>query len=457
MTRVSHARGPILQPGALTWVVGIEDTCVYPPTGVDAPALDEHVLTGHHQVWKQDLTLARELGATAVRYGASWPLVHRAPGVFDWSHLDQVVDHAVNHLGLTMIADLVHYGCPAWLSGSFTDPGFPTALADFAGAFAHRYRGSVDHITPLNEPLTTASFCGLRGVWPPHRTGWQGWTAVTMAIAEGVSAAGDAVRAANPDATIVHVEAAMPVHTDDATLLADADLLSELAYLPTDLIRGHVDTAHPLRPWLVQHGADTTVLDALVARPGHIDVLGVNYYPDLSPRELVLHDGKVEQLCTDGGSQGLSDALLRMDARYGLPLAVTETSIEGDEATRSAWLHDAASTTAELLATGIDLRAFTWWPMFDFVDWSYASGGTSVEEFLVARRGEDGLRVITALPPLGVPSDGIAPFLRRMGLARLEAGPNGTLARRQTGTSALFRALSEKAQVQVTSTQVGTG
>lgn len=175
----------ILQPGVLTWLVGIEDTCVYPPSGVDAPALDEHALTGHVGAWKDDLTLARDLGATAVRYGASWPLVHRAPGIFDWSHLDQVVDHAVHTLGLGVVADLVHYGCPPWLTGSFTDRRFPAALAEFAGAFATRYRGVVDHLTPLNEPLTTASFCGLRGVWPPYRTGWAGWTAVTVAVARG--------------------------------------------------------------------------------------------------------------------------------------------------------------------------------------------------------------------------------------------------------------------------------
>ncbi len=439
------ARNSILQPGTFTWLVGIEDTCVYPPHGVDAPPLDEHALTGHDRMWKQDLTLARDLGATAIRYGASWPRAHRAPGTFDWTHLDQVLPHAVDHLGLTVIADLVHYGTPTWLPDGFADPGFPAALAEFAAGFAARYRGTVDHITPLNEPLTTASFCGLRGIWPPYRTGLDGWTQVTVNIAQAVAAATHAVRVVNPGATIVHVEAALPVTTGDPALLADADELTRMAYLPTDLALGRVDLAHPMRAWLHRHGADDAALDGLIAHPAHVDVLGVNYYPNLSPRQLVLHDDRVVQLCIDGGAPMLVEVLRHFEARYRLPLAITETSIEGDDTTRSTWLRDAADTAVELAADGLDLRAFTWWPLFDFVDWSYTADGTSVEEFLVAHTDANGNRVISVQPPLGDPAQGITPFLRRMGLAELHALPDGTLDRRQTLAADLFTTLARVA------------
>ena len=46
-------------------------------------------------------------------------------------------------LGLTIVADLVHYGTPTWLDDSFADIGYPDAIAEFAGAFAARYRGLV--------------------------------------------------------------------------------------------------------------------------------------------------------------------------------------------------------------------------------------------------------------------------------------------------------------------------
>ena len=79
---------------------------------------------------------------------------------------------------LKVILDLVHYGTPAWLESSFADPGYPAAVADYAAAVARRYRGNIAAYTPLNEPLVTASFCGMRGVWPPYLSGAEGWAAV---------------------------------------------------------------------------------------------------------------------------------------------------------------------------------------------------------------------------------------------------------------------------------------
>ena len=111
----------------------------------------------------------------------------------------------MRELGLTVIADLVHYGTPTWLPESFADDAYPEAAAEFAGAFAARYRGLVDHLTPLNEPVTTASFCGLRGVWPPARSGWTGWTSVVVGIVDGLRRSIAAIRAANPDAVVVHL------------------------------------------------------------------------------------------------------------------------------------------------------------------------------------------------------------------------------------------------------------
>ncbi len=87
---------------------------------------------------------------------------------------------------MTVIADLVHYGTPTWLDGLVRRPRYPAVVAEFAEAFARRYAGVVDHVTPLNEPITTASFAGLRGVWPTGLTGWDGWTRVVLGIVDGI-------------------------------------------------------------------------------------------------------------------------------------------------------------------------------------------------------------------------------------------------------------------------------
>ncbi|MFC4242240.1 family 1 glycosylhydrolase [Gryllotalpicola reticulitermitis] len=441
--------------GRLAWTLGIEDTCVYPPDRYGMFTLDEHALTDHDDRWRDDIRAARDLGATAIRYGASWPLAHPAPGRFDWAMLDERLGFATE-LGLDVIADLVHYGTPRWLEQAFADDGYVDAVAAFAGAFAEHFRGAVDHITPLNEPLTTASFSGLRGVWPPALTGWDGWTTVTLNIAEGIAEASAAVKASNPDAVIVHVEAASLYTAGSAEHDGEAAQLSRVGFLPTDLAVGRVDDTHPLHAWLVRHGASPARLDALRARPAGIDIMGVNYYPDLSPRRITAHPdshegsaGESIQLAHNLWTDGLETSIRAFSTRYGLPIMITETSIEGDDELRRSWLHDSANAVRELISGGVDIRAFTWWPFFDFVDWSYASGGANIEEFeipadvLAARlAAHDG--------PRPVPRE---PFLRRMGLMGLDERDGALVLRRTAAADEFAKIAAATARTGSTSTE----
>jgi hypothetical protein len=119
-------------------------------------------------------------------------------------------------------------------------------------------------------------------------------------------------------------------------------------------------------------------------------------------------------------------------------LVVTETSIEGSVEVRSAWVRDSTAAVNGLVRDGLDIRGYTWWPLFDFVDWSWASGGRNVEEFIVERAGDGGEVQLGASPPLGDPAAGKSAFLRRMGLVRLDEQPDGTLARIPTDAAAAF-------------------
>lgn len=421
----------------MTWVLGIEDTCVYPSDG-SLSELDEHVLTEHHLNWKDDLLQVRELGATAVRYGMSWPLVHTAPGVFDWAVLDEVVDYAVDELGLTIIADLVHYGTPTWLTDSFADADYPEAVESFASELATRYQGRIEHFTPLNEPVTTASFCGLRGVWPPSLTGWEGWTAVAVPISVGMARASQAIRAANPQAQIVHVEASTVMTTNLPELEDHRALLEMVGWLPADLMMGRVLPDDSRWAWLVEHGARETQLRWLIDNPAIPDIMGVNYYPDLTPRTLQVIEGNPTQIAYNGWTKGLRSAVTAFSKRYELPIAITETSIEGADDVREAWLRDSAVEALAMAQEGIDLRGYTWWPLLDFVDWSWASNGQNVEEFAVISVLSDGSTHVSHAAPLGTPAGGKTPFLRRMGLVRLEEAFDGSLERLTTGAAHMF-------------------
>ena len=232
----------------------------------------------------------------------------------------------------------MHYGTPAWLAGSFADPGYAAAVAQYAAAVARRYRGVIGAYTPLNEPLVTASFCGLRGMWPPYLSGDHGWATVVIAVAAGVQASARAIRDADPGAQIVHVEAVQAYRTSDPSLAAEVRLQERRSELPTQLILGQVGPDDPMWAWLTGNGVDDGDLRRLASQAVSPDVIGLNYYPELSCRELVRLDGTVAHVAYNAGIGRLDQILRHWHARYGLPLMITETAVEGSADKKRAWL-----------------------------------------------------------------------------------------------------------------------
>jgi beta-glucosidase len=423
--------------GEFFWAVGIEDTAIGETMRDGGRTLDEYELTEHYVRWRSDLDLAVNTGATAIRYGIPWYRVNPERGVWDWRWVDEVLAYAVDQAGLTVIADLVHYGTPLWLTGGFTDPDYPDAVATFAGRFAERYRDRVGHYTPLNEPLVTASFCGERAVWPPYETGDAGWARVVVNIAAGIQQSIVAIRAADPEAAIVHVEAALVWSTFDPTLAERVASNIQRNHLPTDLVTGRVDAQHPLHPWLLALGIPPARLAAICANAQQPDVIGVNYYPALSCREVAMQDGQLVNIAVDGGSDGLESCLRDFYETYGVPVLLSETGVDGAADEHEQWLLESVEAIAEMRRSGLPVVGYTWWPLFDFVDWSWASGGRVIEEFFM--RDADGRA--QPVHPRGRESSDVADYLRSMGLYRVKPDASG-LARHYTQAVQQFQRLS---------------
>jgi len=423
--------------GALIFAVGFEDTAIGVPLRHGGRVLDEYELTGHLGQWRSDLARAADTGATAIRYGLPWYRVNPAPGVFDWEWADAVIGHLATETGMEIILDLVHYGSPAWLAGSFADPSYAAAVARYAGEVARRYRGAVRAYTPLNEPLVTASFCGMRGIWPPYLSGDHGWARVVTAVATGVQAAVQAIREADGEAEIVHVEAVQVYETADDSLLGELRLWERRSELPTQLITGQLGPEDSMWSWLENHGVTGTTLRRLASEGVMPDVIGLNYYPELSCRELVRLDGNVVHVAYDGGMGRLAQVLRQWHARYRSPLMITETGVEGSTGKKLEWLDELVAGLRVLRREGVPVVGLTWWPIMDFVDWGWAAGGAVVEEFY-RRDGPGGTP--RPVEPAGEAGGPVTPFLRRMGMYRLDLDGDGRLERAPTALVEHFRA-----------------
>ncbi|MCP9487279.1 MAG: family 1 glycosylhydrolase [Gaiellaceae bacterium MAG52_C11] len=367
--------------GRFRFAVGIEDTFV-PQTAVGRRALDEYELTQHYEMWSTDLELARASGATAMRYGIPWYLVNPQRGRFAWSWLDRVVDK-LDELELETIVDLMHYGTPLWLDNQFLNASYADVVAEYAAAVADRYRGRLTAFTPLNEPLINAIFCGEEARWPPYLSGADGFVKLVRALVRGIVATQAAIDAVTGgESTFVHVEATQRFTLPSEPASEELVLLRNRVFLIEDLLTGRVDDDHELSGFLRANGFGDDDLAWCRDNTANPDVMGVNYYPHLTTVE-VTNGARSAWPRIDGGTEGLAEVMRAFAARYGAPVFLTETSQTGSVADRVAWLDASVETLFRLRDDGIDVVGYTWWPLFDLVDWDYREGIKPADKYLV--------------------------------------------------------------------------
>lgn len=395
--------------GRLHFGVGIEDTFV-PQERVGQRRLDEYELTQHYEHWREDLALAAEAQAEFVRWGIPWYLVEPAQGEFDWRWLDEVAAYTQD-LGLTIIVDLMHYGTPLWLDNQFVNADYPERIAAYGRAVAERYAGVWDDFTPLNEPIINAIYCGETATWPPYLSGQDGFVKVIVAIAKGMVRTQQEILAVNPGARIVAVDAGFRWEGDELPL--PLEVLMERRFLSLDLTLGRVGSSHPMRSYLTGHGVTDAELAWFEANAVSPDIVGVNYYPGFTT---VRYEGGVT-VPVEAGTAGLRDLITLYWERYGIPIAVTETSRGGSVESRLEWLAESVAEVEALRASGITIVGYTWFPFMTLVDWLYRSDLKTADEWFI-----------------------------HMGLVDLERGADRVLARRKTPVFEPFRAAAFKAR-----------
>ncbi len=162
------------------------------------PKLGVHTrLTDEVEPWKikRTLEMVREMGASWIVEYFPWAYYEPAPGSFDWTHADLVVDHA-RRQGLTVVARLGFV--PQWArpdpaewptTFTYLDREHYAAFAAYVAAFVEHFRGRVDHVIIWNEPNLSLEW-GYRPVDP------QGY-------AELLSVVYPQAKAANPDVIVL--------------------------------------------------------------------------------------------------------------------------------------------------------------------------------------------------------------------------------------------------------------
>ena len=378
MTSPSHPGAPTTAPALEMWG-GVECTI----NRVHDTYFRQLERNGH-VARPGDLERFAGLGIRALRYPVLWEQCAPGPDptVIDWTWADERLPR-LRDLGVRPIVGLVHHGSGPRHT-SLLDPGFATGLAAYAERVAERFPW-VDEWTPVNEPLTTARFSTLYTAWYPHLQDPRAFARAVVTQCEGVRLAMRAIRRSNPNARLVQTEDLGRVWAT-AAVAKEAELQNERRWLGFDLLCGRVDREHPFWGRLVKWGIAERELEAFVAEPCPPDVMGINHYltsdrflddrvdryPDRwhdRAGRLTYVDVEAVRACAEC-PVGVGPRLREAWARYGIPLAVTESHLGCTREEQLRWLLETWRSAATLRREGVDVRAVTVWSLLGAFDWN---------------------------------------------------------------------------------------
>lgn len=343
---------------------------------------DQSLRTGHHERL-EDIDRLAELGVTRVRF----PVLLERVAPDGLEHADFAWCDArlqrLRALGIRPIVGLIHHGSGPRYATLDTER-FSSTLASFAHMVAARYPW-VDAFTPINEPLTTARFCGLYAHWFPHARDTASFLRLLVNEAHATASAMAAIRSITPAAQLVQTEDFGRTFGTPA-LERQCEYEAHRRWLSLDLLAGRVTVEHPLREHLEAHAIAERELDALADAPCAPDIVGINYYVTsdrflderIERYPVSSHGGNAWQRYADveavrvrgEGIAGHAQVIRETWQRYHLPIALTEVHLGCTREEQLRWLAEAWSAAHATRAEGADVRALTLWSSFGAIDWS---------------------------------------------------------------------------------------
>jgi beta-galactosidase len=406
---------------------------------------------GHWELFDQDFTRAKdELGLNSIRLSIEWSRIFptATDGVEGAALAAMANREAVDRYhamfaslkakGITPLVTLNHYTLPVWIHdalachqnlstcvnrGWLDKERMLREIAKYAGFVAKEFGGEVDLWATLNEPFAVVIpgylQPGKDRVNPPGVSlRFEEARQVALAMIEGHARMYDAVKSNDTgdadgngkpaEIGIVYpIAPALPKNPESALDKRGAEntfYLNNQLFLD-GVLNGTIDANIDGKP-------DGPPRDDL---SGRCDWLGINYYTRVKvvgtetpsfPQFSVLSTFDPFSLeLWDDTPQGLFDAITWAKNRYGRPIYITETGVDGSTDTErpASWLVRYLTMTQKAIRSGADVRGFFYWTLFDNYEWNHGMSlkfglyavGSDVQKTRTPRSAVNAYRQIT--------------------------------------------------------------
>ena len=331
----------------------------------DGRRLDVLASTGHDTHAAADYRRLAALDIRTVRDGFRWHLVERRPGRYDFASVRPMV-RAAQATGTQVVWDLMHFGWPDHLDP--LGPAFVDHFARYARACAQMMAEETDAV-PFWVPVNEISFLAWGGGdagWINPYLGGRGFE-FKVQLCRATIAAIEALRDVDPRARIATAEpvinvVASPSRPQDR---GEAEGHRLAQFQAWDMISGQL--------W-PQIGGD----------PKYLDLVGVNYYYNNQR----VHDHTGGRMITDRRHpqhRAFRHMLQEVYARYGKPVYVAETGIEGQahvtgiplyhsplpahEDARPEWLRHIGAEVRAAMSAGVPVEGICLYPVLNHPGW----------------------------------------------------------------------------------------
>jgi dTDP-4-dehydrorhamnose reductase len=327
--------------------------------------------------------IVADLGIKRIRFPILWerhlPVLNKD---IDWHWTEQQVEIFKKN-NIEVIAGLTHHGSgPAYTN--LLDDNFPIYLSQYALEVARKFP-FIRYYTPVNEPLTTARFSGLYGLWYPHLTDERSFILMLLNQLKGVVLSMKAIRSINPEAQLVQTEDLGKTYSTPL-LKYQADFENCRRWLTYDLLLGKVDKNHPLWGHFKWLKIPESLLHFFLENVCEPEVIGFNYYitseryidekTDLYPTHTHGGNGRhsyadVEAVRVELEEEtGLKVLLTEAWQRYQRPIAITEVHLYCHREEQLRWFQYVWDTCTELKQKGADIKGVTAWAILGSYGWN---------------------------------------------------------------------------------------